>query len=59
VLELILGVVLAAGAVAFVLRPIFRPAPPEAAAGGCCARCGTSLEREARYCHACGARVAA
>ena len=33
-LELIVGILLATGATFYVLRPIFRPAPPEATASG-------------------------
>jgi len=60
VVELLVGAALAAGAVSYVLRPIFRPMPPGAAEGGevaFCVRCGTSLEPGAQFCSRCGARA--
>ncbi len=69
--EIIVGGVLAAAAVAYVLRPIFRPpaGPGERFCAACgaavgagaafCARCGEALGDPAEACAECGAALTA
>jgi hypothetical protein len=54
-IELVLGVALAVGALSYVLRPVLRPPPPPGAPG--CVRCGEPLQVDARFCSRCGAGV--
>jgi predicted amidophosphoribosyltransferase len=54
-IELVLGLVLAIGAVYYVLRPVFRAPVGQ---GPACGRCGAPLAAEARFCSRCGAPVA-
>jgi predicted nucleic acid-binding Zn ribbon protein len=63
-IELLLGAVLAAGAVSYVLRPILRPQGPEAGPGDAddwaapaCPTCGARHAADAQFCSQCGRRL--